>query len=422
MRVAHLLRKYDPAEWGGTESAVLQLTTDLARHGVDSVIYAPKLRLRGESADPFAANDCTMRRFRARVPVWGISAERKEQMIAVGGNLVSLDLIPSLWGEPNIDLIHTHAQGRLGAIGRVVARGRRLPFVISIHGGIYDLPDTVLHELRRPAVGGWDWGRPLGFILRARHLMDQADAIITFNPREAALIKERHPGRRVLTEPHGVPTELFDRESRSAAMEAYPQLRGRTLLLVLGRIDPTKNQDWLVAEAAEIARRHPKVLIVLVGAVTNREYGTALSARIVREGLGDIVKMVGCLPFGDPRLIGLLQKARAVLVPSKSETFGIVIVEAWAAGTPVVSSRTSGASALVKDGVNGLLFDLDRPATFHSAIDQVLNQPELAEQWGAAGRAKAVGEFDTSLCAERMRRLYEKLIEEKNALRHPQRR
>jgi glycosyltransferase involved in cell wall biosynthesis len=418
MRVAHLLRKYDPDEWGGTESAVLQLTTDLAKHGVGSVIYAPRLEAASGSADPFGVTESVVRRFQAHVPVWGISAERKGQLVAVGGNLISFGLMRSLWGDAGVDLIHTHAQGRLGAIGRVVARGRRIPFVISIHGGIYDLPAEVRQGLRNPGAGGWDWGKPLGFILRARRLMDQADAIITLNPREAALIRERHPGRRVLMEPHGVPTALFSKESRSAALEAYPELKGRTLLLVLGRIDPVKNQDWLVANAAEIARRHPGILLMLVGAVTNREYGNALKERIAREGLQDVVMLAGCLPFGDPRLVGLLQEARAVVVPSKSETFGIVIVEAWAAGTPVISSRTSGASALVEDGVNGLLFDLEKPATLHAAIDRVLERPELASEWGAAGRAKAVAEFDTSIRADRMRSLYENLIEEKNALRH----
>ena len=418
MRVAHLLRKYDPDEWGGTESAVLQLTTDLATHGVGSVIYAPRLEAATGTADPFGATGCAVRRFRAHVPVWGISAERKGQMAAVGGNLVSFGLMGSLWRDRDVDVIHTHAQGRLGAIGRVVARGRRLPFVISIHGGIYDLPAEVRQGLLNPAVGGWDWGKPLGFILGARRLMDQADAIITFNPREAALIRERHPGRRVVTEPHGVPTELFSRESRSAAREAYPEVKGRTLLFVLGRIDPVKNQDWLVTEAAELARRHPGILLVFAGAVTHREYGNALKARIAREGLQDVVKLVGSLPFGDPRLIGLLQEARAVVVPSRSETFGMVIVEAWAAGTPVVSSRTSGAAALVQEGVNGLLFDLERPATFHAAMDRVLERPQRAAEWGAAGRARAVAEFDTAIRADRMRRLYENLIEERNALRH----
>ena len=340
-------------------------------------------------------------------------------MVAVGGNMISFDLVGSLWRERSLDVIHSHALGRLGAIGRFVARARHLPFVISVNGGAYDLPPGVRQGLRAPSAGGWDWGRPLGLVLRARNLLDQADAIITLNPREAALMRERHPGRRILVEPHGIPTSLFARDCRHAAQQAFPWLTGRSVLLVLGRIDPTKNQDWVVAEAKELARRHPAALLVLAGALTDDEYACAIRDRIAREGLQGSVVLAGSLPFGDPRLIGLLQEARALVLPSTSETFGIVILEAWAAGTPVVSSRTSGAAALVDEGVNGLLFDLDRPETFHSAVDRVLGQPGTAVQWGAAGRAKAAG-FDASARADRMRALCESLIEEKNALRHSQ--
>jgi len=339
-------------------------------------------------------------------------------MVAVGGNMISFDLVGSLWGEKNIDVIHSHALGRLGAIGRVVARVRRLPFVISVHGGAYDLPAAVRQGLRRPYAGSWDWGKPLGLMLRARHLMDHADAIIAFNPREFDLIRKRHPGKRVLCEPHGVSTALFARECRPAALEAYPQLRGRLVFVILGRIDPTKNQGWLIAETAELARRHPGILLVFVGPCTDREYGSAMQARITREGLQEIVLLAGSLPFGDPRMVGLLQEARAVIVPSLSETFGLVILESWAAGTPVISSRTSGASALVEEGANGLLFDLDRPATFHSAVDQILGNQGLATRLGAAGRAKATAEFDISVRAERMKRFYEGLIGKQDALRH----
>jgi alpha-maltose-1-phosphate synthase len=421
MRVAHLLRKYNPSEWGGTESAVLQLTADMLKKGVESVVFAPRIAPGADSMDPFGTGDGAVRRFRACMPVWGVSPARKAQMISVGGNLVSFDLIGTLWRERDIDVVHSHAQGRLGAIARVVARARRLPFVLSIHGGLYDLPAAVMAQLCPPPAG-LDWGRPLGMMLRARQLMDQADAIITLNPREAALIRKRHPGRRVVVEPHGVPTELFACESRAAAMQAFPELRDRSVLLVLGRIDPIKNQDWLVAEAAELARRHPRAILVFVGASTDREYTNAIESRIDRDGLHGRVLMAGCLPFGDPRLIGLLQAARAVVLPSRSETFGLVIVEAWAAGTPVISSRTSGAVALVEDGVNGILFDLERSETFHSAVDLVLSQPERAAQWGLAGRAKVIAEFDTSVRADRLKRLYEELIGEKNALRHSSRR
>jgi alpha-maltose-1-phosphate synthase len=304
----------------------------------------------------------------------------------------------------------------------MVARSRRLPFVLSIHGGIYDLPAAVRDGLLRPAGGGWDWGRPLGLLLRSRHLLAGADAIVTVNPREAALLREHHPRQRVFFQAHGVPAAAFARDCREAARQAFPSLSGREVLLVLGRIDPTKNQEWLVAQTAELARRHPRVALVLVGACTDQAYGQALRARIVRDGLQALVLVAGSLPFGDPRLVGLLQLARAVIVPSVSETFGIVILEAWAAGTPVISSRTSGARSIVQEGVNGLIFDLERPADFHAAVDQLLARPAWGRELGVAGRTKVVAEFDTAMLAGRMRRLYEELIEEKHAHRHPARR
>jgi len=422
MRVAHLLRKYDPTEWGGTETAIHQLTSGLAVHGVESIVYAPRIPFPDGPADPLAGAGRSVRRFRACLPVWGLPVERRRQLVALGGNQISFDLPGALWRENKLDVIHSHALGRLGAIGRVMARSRRIPFVLSVHGGLYDLPVSVHEALVRPAIGGWDWGRPLGLLLRSRHLLAEADAIVTVNAREAELIRERHPRQRVFFESHGVPAAVFAQDSRAAARQAFPMLQGRWVLLVLGRIDPTKNQEWVIAQTAELVRRHPRICLVFVGACTNEAYGSTLEARIAQEGLQANVLVVGSLPFGDPRLVGLLQAARAVVVPSVSETFGIVILEAWAAGTPVISSRTSGATAIVQEGVNGLLFDLAHPATFHAAVDQVLLRPALGLELGAAGRAKVVAEFDTAMLAGRMKQLYAELIEEKHALRHPARR
>jgi alpha-maltose-1-phosphate synthase len=416
-----LLRKYDPSEWGGTETAIERLAGGLAVRGVESIVFAPRLAQPASAPDPLVAAGCTVRRFRAIVSWWGIAAERKRDMVAVGGNVLSFDLVASLWRERALDVIHSHALGRLGAIARTVARSRRLPFVLSVHGGAYDLPTAVREELHRPTAGGWDWGRLLGWLLRARHLFQDADAIVTCNAREAELIRARHPGRRVLVQPHGVPLALFAPDHRAVARAAFPAVQGRSVFLVPGRIDPVKNQDWLVAQVAELARRHPQVLLVLVGACTKQDYGDALQARIQRDGLGRGVLVAGKLPPGDPRLIGLFQEARAVVLPSLSETFGLVILEAWAAGTPVLSSRTSGATALIEDGVDGLLFDVEQLASFHRAVDQLLQEPQRSAGWGAAGRAKVAASYDSAMLAVRMQRLYEELIIAQHAHRHPAR-
>src|SRR6184192_2997397 len=102
MTVVHVLRKYNPAEWGGTESALQRLFHGLQPAGVDSVVYCPRTATSNgtpaiSTSDPLAESGCTIKRFRACVPVWGISPEQRQQMIAVGGNLMSFHLLGALW-------------------------------------------------------------------------------------------------------------------------------------------------------------------------------------------------------------------------------------------------------------------------------------------------------------------------------------
>ncbi len=412
MRAAHVLRKFNAAEWGGTETAIRQLTEGLRRNGVESTVFAPALaRQKTQSRDSKIENpagDDGIRRFRAFVPVAGISPEQRRAMVAIGGNLVSAGLFWSLLRSEGLDVVHSHALGRLGGIARAAARMKGVPFVLSIHGGAYDLPRSVQGAME--SRDGFDWGRLVGLMTGARNLFDTADAVVTCNPREAEKVSERHPHTRVMVQPHGVPTGIFGADRRAAALEAFPAIVGRKVLLMPGRVDPVKNQQWVVNQASELVRRHPGVLILLVGPCTNPAYESGIRRCIADSGLSGHVLLTGGLPPGDPRLVGLLQLATAVVLPSVSETFGLVILEAWAAGTPVISSRTSGALALVEDGRNGLLFDLETPATFHAAAHRLLSDSQARFYLGEAGRRKAVAGFDTVALAARMRNLYAELL------------
>ncbi len=421
MRIAHLLRKYNPAEWGGTETVIRQLFEGLREHGAESIVYCPRLAesARGHAErDPLAEAGCLVQRFNACVPIWGISGEQRRQMIAVGGNLMSFDLLRTLWTAPRLGVIHSHALGRVGGIGLTVARRRRLPFVVTVHGGVYDLPDALKQSFGASAARGIEWGRPFGYLLRARRVLAEADAILTCNQREADLIQARHPDRRVVVQPHGVPAQLYETDHRAVAREAFPAIAGRDLLLCVGRIDPVKNQGWLVEQMPALLRRHPNTLLVLAGACTDEAYGRALDARIGALGLGGRVLLAGKVPPAGPRLIGLLQSARAVLLPSLSETFGLVILEAWAAGTPVIASRTSGADALIEDGRTGWRFGLERPEDFHAAVDTVLAPGAGAAAVSAAARARLGADYDTRVLAARLKELYGQLAEEHHAHRH----
>jgi glycosyltransferase involved in cell wall biosynthesis len=413
MRVAHVLRKYNPAEWGGTETALQRLFEGLTPEAVTPVIFCPKAESNGEVDDPFELAGYPMKRFRACVPTLGLPEDEKRQQIAVGGNLMSFDLLPALWRERDLAVIHSHTLGRIGGIGLTVARRRNLPFLVTIHGGVLDLPEKLKQEFASPLSRGWEWGKIFGLLLKTRQLLDRCDAILTCNPREAELMREKYPGKRVQVQPHAVSTEVFQRDVREVAHKAFPQIRGKKVLLCVGRIDPVKNQGWLIEQFPAVLQKHPNAILVLAGACTDKIYGVRLLQRIQKLGLETHVLLTGGLPPRDPRLLGLFQEAALVLLPSISETFGLVILEAWAAGVAPVSSRTSGAHSVIQHGHNGFLFDLDKPHSFNEAVDLLLSKEQLAKEFGARGREHVKAEFDTRVLARRVKQLYEELIAEK---------
>ncbi|HEY3913589.1 MAG TPA: glycosyltransferase, partial [Verrucomicrobiae bacterium] len=241
MRTVHVLRKLNAAEWGGTETAIERLCFGLREQGVDTVAYCPRVE-NASAADPLSRSGCAVKRFRAFVPVVGISAQRRRQLVSVGGNLMSFDLASSLWHEKDATVIHSHVLGRIGGIARTIARHRGVPFVVSIHGGVLDLPGNVREEFNTPCDHGWEWGRFFGWLVGARHLFRDADAIITCNEKEAGLLRKDHPSKRILVQPHGVPVELYRKDHRETARAAFPEIYERQVLLCVGRIDPIKNQ------------------------------------------------------------------------------------------------------------------------------------------------------------------------------------
>jgi glycosyltransferase involved in cell wall biosynthesis len=412
MHVAHILRKYNPAEWGGTETAVKLLLDGLKQESVSGTVYAPKLDQK-PGRDPLREAGHRVRTYRAFVPVLNLSDEQRAQLIAIGGNLISFDLFVKLAGQKDLSVVHTHALNRIGGIGLTVARMRRMPFVVTIHGGVLDLPKSVQQTLSAPLEGGYEWGKVFGALLRSRDVLKLADAIVTCNPKEAALQRERFPNKRILVQPHGVPIANYIEDHRAEALEAFPTLGRQKVLLVVGRIDPVKNQGWVLVQMPRILEKHPDSILVLAGACTDELYGKALRKEVRRLGIENKVLFTGGLPPGDPRLIGLMQCASVVVVPSLSETFGLIILEAWGACAAVISTRTSGALSLVQENENGHLFDLNQEEEFHLALQRILESPPHARRIGENGHALAGRDYDSLLLARRMKTLYEELIREK---------
>lgn len=406
LRVAHILRKYDVREWGGTETVLQNTISGLREHRVDSIVYAPELRQCQEISDPLRAQGALVRRFRAFLPMMGLSEVDRQALVAIGGNIVSLDAIWKLHRDRTIDVIHSHVLGRLGGLARMVARQKQIPFVLTIHGGYLDLPPAAADKLVSLGQRGIDYGKVFGFLLRSRHVVKDADAIITVNSREADLLREKFPEARIEVVPHGLSTSIYSQDHRKAAHVYLPAIQGRTIVLCVGRIDSIKNQQFLIEAFSKLRREVPNALLVLVGAPTDIDYDRRIRQRIHELNIEQAVALVGPLPLNDPRLIGLYQSAHVFVLPSLSETFGLVLLEAWAASCPVISSATSGAKQLVRNGENGFLFPPNDTDGLIQAVRQTFKSEERRKSLGEAGRKMVHAHYDSRVVARRVRHIY----------------
>ncbi len=120
----------------------------------------------------------------------------------------------------------------------------------------------------------------------------------------------------------------------------------------------------------------------------------------------------GGLAPDTPALIGLLQIARVVLLPSVSETFGLVILEAWAAGAAVISSRTSGGQTHIRHRENGWLFDLDDTGSLFAALEDALSDPQRRREMARLGQETVKRDHSLEAVAHRMREIYESTLQE----------
>jgi len=395
MRAVHLLRKFNPDQWGGTETAIQRLLDGLREHYVTPIVYCPRLE-EGVIEDPLVLPGCRVQRFNAFVPVLGISKKRRRQLISVGGNLMSFDLISSLWREEDVSIIHTHTLGRIGGIALTVAKQREIPFVVTIHGGVLDLPDEVKKSFDAPHNSGWEWGKLFGLIFQSHRLFRDADAIIGCNENEANLLRQKYPSKRVLVQAHGVPLALYgDRFAALVRTDDHwsleEELAGRQTPTHFGLILEELGIAFIAAQSPQAKGRIERMWAVL-------------QDRLVAElRLGDVVRLHP--PVSRTVLADWYRAADVVAVPSYSESFGLVALEAQACGTPVLAARVGGLCTAVRDGVTGLLVDGHDPALWARRLGGLLDDPIRRSAMEAAAVAHA-GRFSWDATVEATLEVY----------------
>jgi glycosyltransferase involved in cell wall biosynthesis len=209
------------------------------------------------------------------------------------------------------------------------------------------------------------------------------------------------PRRSAFVVHPGIDPAPFANGSESGLREALGVPAGRQVIGVVGRLQPRKGQDRFLAAMAELRRRGHDVHALLVGGDAfglSPEYAAELRRLISRLGLDQRVTMTGQVENAAP-YFDLMDVAVSA---SEREPFGIVLLEAMAAGVPVVAVARGGPLEIVEPGVTGALASSGEPAALAEAIEPLLADPDRREEISAAARRSCIERFSAAAMTDRL--------------------
>lgn len=413
MKIVHVMRRLVPEKWGGTECVVLNVSRELLGEGHACRIHCTSM-LSVPGRDAIEAVPVVRHRF--VLPWLGLSRQARKTLCLKGGSPLSLPLFVALLCEKRVSLIHTHVQHRLGGMARTAARLKRIPYVVSLHGDCYTMPPAQIEKMSAPFSGKPEWGKVFGAAFGSRRVLEDADGIICVGRAEYEAVRDRFPAKPVFHVPNGVDADRFSQADGAAFRNAHGFSPAERIVLCVSRIDYQKNQLGLLRAFSRFSADHPDHRLVLVGPVTARAYRDEIAAEVERMGLMDKVRIIeGMLP-ADPMLPSAYQAAELFVLPSLHEPFGIVVLEAWAAGLPVLAGKLGGIVDFATDRETALLVDPQSEEAIARGITELADDETLRNRL-SRNALDAVGDYGWSTVAARTRAIYDGVIREQPARR-----
>jgi glycosyltransferase involved in cell wall biosynthesis len=368
-----VIRRFVFSEWGGTESVVWNTAQELNRTGNPVEILATQALDKTKNETREGIN---IRRFKYFYPYLNLNESKTGILDRKGGDPYSRELYEYMLKAEGINIIHCHTMNRIAASVRLAARKRKIPYLISFHGGHFDVPAQEMALMTAPYRHTFNYGRLIDLIIKKQRYLQDAAAIICVGYNEYEISKERYPDKLVYYLPNGVDIEKFSQPLENDFKKKYHIPETGKIILCLSRLDYQKNQKLLVELMDRIRSKKPEAHLVLMGPVTSQTYFDELQSMIKRLKLNERITIIKGVQANDPDLVKAYQSAEVFILPSIHEPFGIVALEAWASGVPVIASAVGGLKKLVSDGKTGLLFDG--------------SLPELAEKYLLLNQNKAL--------------------------------
>jgi 1,2-diacylglycerol 3-alpha-glucosyltransferase len=380
MRVLFVSDVYFPRV-NGVSTSIRTFRTDLAQLGVETMLVAPAYPGAREDADPSII----------RVPSGGVPRDPEDRRF-LGGPLrraLNAEL------AARVDLVHIHTPFIAHYVAAKFARAHGLPVVATYHTFFEDYLHHYLPILPR-GIGRW---------IARRFTLSQCDDV-------AELISPSAPMRDALLAygvttpievlPTGLPAESFLHGDGARFRKAFDLPPDRPLLLYVGRVAFEKNIDFLLRMFVRVRARRPDALFVIAGEGPALPHLTKLAREL---GLEAHVRFIGYLDRST-ELPDCYAAGNAFVFASRTETQGLVLLEAMAQGTPVVSTAELGTRSILTADCGAYVVP-EEEATFAAAVADAL---DLAPESPRRAQLRAHAKSWASLAmARRLLAFYERV-------------
>ncbi len=303
----------------------------------------------------------------------------------VGPQILTKEALPSLTGdlsrefaavlksEKSYDLIHSH-YWISGKVAMPIAAQLQIPLIHTMHT-MARVKNLNLAEGENP--------EPMARVQGETQVVAAADALIASTDSEAGSLVslyEACPDRVHVVSPGVDLCKFTPGASRADARKALRTPTDARVITFVGRIQPHKGPELLIRAIAEMVSHsphlRPKLLINIIGGASgsNASEVERLQELVSWLGLADVVHFLPPVP--PAQLPNWYRAADLVCVPSYSESFGLVALEAQACGTPVVATAIGGLRTAVADGISGVLVDGHNPKAWSSVLGRLLQEPQ----------------------------------------------
>ncbi len=376
---------------GGMNVYVRELATAVARAGVECDVYT-----RAHSDDLRAVVQVEPGLRVHHVPAGPLEAVAKEDLPELVAEFTDAVLARIERGYA-ADAIHAN-YWLSGVAGHAIKHELDVPLICTFH---------TLDRVKAEVDLGEDSARRSE---AEATVIGCSDAVLASCPEEVAQIERLYPADpdRIVVVPPAVDHAYFapNPVDRRQPRRALGLPEDGPMLLFVGRIQPLKGADVAVCSLAAIAGSYPGAYLVVVGGPSGPD-GDAevrrMRSLVAQLGLDSRVHFVPPRPH--EQLSTFYRAADVCLVPSRTESFGLVALEAAACGTPVVASAVGGLRSLVDHGRTGFLVEQRDPGVFAAYAREVLDNPSLARTMSAEAARRADG-YTWSSAARSLVELY----------------